>query len=386
MAGIIAQKSHINAKDVTHHVPLIYKLLESHGAHFMPIYSIALDFFSPLEENNYDAIRKPNANTVINLAGFTHSSASSQDEKKAVSMLKKLNLLYTRAMPLVVQSFKELQLSNLGLHPIQVFLNVLLPKNDCPIKPILFTGCKWATGHSVQLANRINLLVDCTLKWPNLHIKQSKKDNKGTKDPSMISFSSFYSPGWAYSANTRASIPTAMSVILCLLLSVSVPFIICLFGDIWYMWHATQSAKPNQYARSSKQSAGTFVHQLVLKHPDKLGELLVQWVTQAMTLQDCVWYFSLVTLNFQLKNLYRLVELLWRTPSPETNSKLTLSDVYSFIMDTGFYMWISPSNKHLHMENAMLSVGQNGWCVGIGLQTFHKICYELDHKMFEAVN
>jgi hypothetical protein len=28
----------------------------------------------------------------------------------------------------------------------------------------------------------------------------------------------------------------------------------------------------------------------------------------------------------------------WRMPSPETNSKLTLSDVYSFIMDIGFHM------------------------------------------------
>jgi cobalamin biosynthesis Mg chelatase CobN len=143
-------------KDNTHFVSLISKLLESRCAHFLPIYSIALDFSSTLTENNYDANDKPNVDTIINLTGFTHPSVASQDDKKTVNTLKKLILPYTRAMPLVVQSLKEWQLSDLGLCLIQVLLNVLLPVSNCPIKPMLYAGNEWATVRSVQLADCIN--------------------------------------------------------------------------------------------------------------------------------------------------------------------------------------------------------------------------------------
>ncbi len=55
-------------------------------------------------------------------------------------------------------------------------------------------------------------------------------------------------------------------------------------------------------------------------------------------------------------------------------------------MDTGFHMWISPSNKHLHMENVMFPVGWYGWCDGTGSQFFYKICCELSHEKWKAVN
>lgn len=49
-----------------------------------------------------------------------------QDHAKAVSTLQKLNVPYLCTVPLVFQSFEEWQASELGLHPIQVALQVLV--------------------------------------------------------------------------------------------------------------------------------------------------------------------------------------------------------------------------------------------------------------------
>ena len=57
-------------------------------------------------------------------------------------------------------------------------------------------------------------------------------------------------------------------------------------------------------------------------------------------------------------------------PSPETNSKLTLSDVYSFIMDTG----LIPSDKHRsHGECHAPSGSKLSGAAAPESRTFHKI-------------
>jgi magnesium chelatase subunit H len=126
--GIILQKSHINTKDDTHYVSLIAEL-ESRGARVVPIYSGGLDFSGPVEDYYYGTNGKPIVDTVINLTGFALvGGPASQDHKKAASVLKKLNVPYMCAVPLVFQSFEEWQASELGLHPIQVALQVSLPE------------------------------------------------------------------------------------------------------------------------------------------------------------------------------------------------------------------------------------------------------------------
>jgi magnesium chelatase subunit H len=47
-----------------------------------------------------------------------------QDHPKAIATLKNLDVPYICAVPLVFQSFEEWQNSELGLHPIQVALQV----------------------------------------------------------------------------------------------------------------------------------------------------------------------------------------------------------------------------------------------------------------------
>jgi len=175
--GIILQKSHINTKDDTHYVSLIAEL-ESRGARVVPIYSGGLDFSGPVEDYFYDSANRPIVDTVINLTGFALvGGPASQDHAKASKVLKRLNRPYMCAVPLVFQSFEEWQASELGLHPIQVALQVSLPEIDGAIEPIIFAGREGATGRSVPLADRVNLLADRAMKWSALKNKkpQDKK-------------------------------------------------------------------------------------------------------------------------------------------------------------------------------------------------------------------
>lgn len=175
--GLILQKSHINTADDTHYVSLIAEL-ESRGAKVVSIYSGGLDFSGPVEEYFYDAAGKPVVDTVINLTGFALvGGPASQDHKKAAAVLKKLNRPYLCAVPLVFQSFEEWQASELGLHPVQVALQVSLPEIDGAIEPIIYAGREGATGRSIPLADRVNLLADRALKWSTLKSKPNKDKN-----------------------------------------------------------------------------------------------------------------------------------------------------------------------------------------------------------------
>mmetsp|Transcript_9944 Transcript_9944/g.23564 ORF Transcript_9944/g.23564 Transcript_9944/m.23564 type:complete len:1396 (-) Transcript_9944:3161-7348(-) len=175
--GILLQKSHINTKDDTHYVSLIAEM-ESRGARVVPVYSGGLDYSGPVKEYFVDANGKPIVDTIVNLTGFALvGGPASQDHKKAANVLKDLNVPYMCAVPLVFQSFEEWQSSELGLHPIQVALQVSLPEIDGAIEPIIYAGREGATGRSVPLADRVNLLADRALKWANLKNKE-KADKK----------------------------------------------------------------------------------------------------------------------------------------------------------------------------------------------------------------
>lgn len=174
--GLVLQKSHINTKDEAHYVALISEL-EARGAKVVCIYSGGLDFSGPVDEYFYTN-GKVVVDSVINLTGFALvGGPASQDHPKAVATLKRLNKPYICAVPLVFQSFEEWQNSELGLHPIQVALQVSLPEIDGAIEPIIFAGREGATGRSVPLSDRIELLATRALKWSAL----SKKENKDKK-------------------------------------------------------------------------------------------------------------------------------------------------------------------------------------------------------------
>jgi magnesium chelatase subunit H len=177
--GLVLQKSHINTKDECHYTAVISEL-EARGAKVVCIYSGGLDFSGPIEEYFYSAgtSKKVIVDSVINLTGFALvGGPASQDHPKAIATLKGLDVPYICAVPLVFQSFEEWQNSELGLHPIQVALQVSLPEIDGAIEPIIFAGREGATGRSVPLSDRVELLANRALKWASLR----KKENKDKK-------------------------------------------------------------------------------------------------------------------------------------------------------------------------------------------------------------
>lgn len=72
-----------------------------------------------------------------------------QDAPRAIDALKKLNVPYMVSLPLVFQTTEEWLSSELGLHPVQVALQVSTPKGisisaECSGPPIPHAGVKGA--------------------------------------------------------------------------------------------------------------------------------------------------------------------------------------------------------------------------------------------------
>lgn len=65
-----------------------------------------------------------------------------QDAPRAIDALKKLNVPYLVSLPLVFQTTEEWMASELGVHPVQVALQVLalLPFAHCaPVSALVFS-------------------------------------------------------------------------------------------------------------------------------------------------------------------------------------------------------------------------------------------------------
>ena len=69
--------------------------------------------------------------------------------------LKRLNVPYMVSVPLVFQTTEEWQDSTLGLHPVQVALQVALPELDGGMEPIIFSGRDANTGRAHSLYDRV---------------------------------------------------------------------------------------------------------------------------------------------------------------------------------------------------------------------------------------
>jgi magnesium chelatase subunit H len=65
----------------------------------------------------------------------------------------------------------------LGLHPIQVALQIAIPELDGAIEPIILSGRDASTGKAIALQDRIEAIAGRALKWVNLR-KKPKLDKK----------------------------------------------------------------------------------------------------------------------------------------------------------------------------------------------------------------
>lgn len=145
--GLVLQRSHIVTGDESHYVAVIMEL-EARGAKVIPIFAAGLDFSGPVEKFLIDPVtKKPMVNSVVSLTGFALvGGPARQDHPRAVEALTKLDVPYIVALPLVFQTTEEWLNSTLGLHPIQVALQVALPELDGGMEPIVFAGRDPRTG------------------------------------------------------------------------------------------------------------------------------------------------------------------------------------------------------------------------------------------------
>lgn len=149
VVGLVLQRSHIVTGDESHYVAVIMEL-EARGAKVIPIFAGGLDFSGPVERYFIDPVtKKPMVNSVVSLTGFALvGGPARQDHPRAIEALMKLNVPYIVAVPLVFQTTEEWLNSTLGVHPIQVALQVALPELDGGMEPIVFSGRDPRTGTS----------------------------------------------------------------------------------------------------------------------------------------------------------------------------------------------------------------------------------------------
>ncbi|XP_052149583.1 magnesium-chelatase subunit ChlH, chloroplastic [Oryza glaberrima] len=175
--GLVLQRSHIVTGDDGHYVAVIMEL-EAKGAKVIPIFAGGLDFSGPTQRYLVDPITgKPFVNAVVSLTGFALvGGPARQDHPKAIAALQKLDVPYIVALPLVFQTTEEWLNSTLGLHPIQVALQVALPELDGGMEPIVFAGRDPRTGKSHALHKRVEQLCTRAIRWAEL--KRKTKEEK----------------------------------------------------------------------------------------------------------------------------------------------------------------------------------------------------------------
>ncbi|QKD81262.1 magnesium chelatase subunit H [Thermoleptolyngbya sichuanensis A183] len=170
--GLVLQRTHLVTGDDAHYVAMVQEL-ESMGARVISVFAGGLDFSKPVDSYFYDPLTKqPIVDVVVSLTGFALvGGPARQDHPKAIDSLKRLNRPYMVALPLVFQTTEEWQDSDLGLHPIQVALQIAIPELDGAIEPIIVSGRDGATGKAIALQDRIEAIAQRAMKWANLRRK-----------------------------------------------------------------------------------------------------------------------------------------------------------------------------------------------------------------------
>ncbi len=170
--GLVLQRTHLVTGDDAHYVAMVQEL-EAMGARVLPVFAGGLDFSKPVDAYFYDPVSKNSiVDTVVSLTGFALvGGPARQDHPKAIEALKRLNRPYMVALPLVFQTTEEWQDSDLGLHPIQVALQIAIPELDGAIEPIIMSGRDGTTGKAIALQDRIEAIAQRALKWSNLRRK-----------------------------------------------------------------------------------------------------------------------------------------------------------------------------------------------------------------------
>ncbi|MBD2161635.1 magnesium chelatase subunit H [Limnothrix sp. FACHB-1083] len=174
--GLVLQRTHLVTGDDAHYVGMVQEF-EAQGAKVIPVFAGGLDFSKPVDEYFYLPSKNGSEPTtivdaVVSLTGFALvGGPARQDHPKAIESLKRLNRPYMVALPLVFQTTEEWEESELGLHPIQVALQIAIPELDGAIEPIIVSGRDGNTGKAIALQDRVQAIAERALKWANLRRK-----------------------------------------------------------------------------------------------------------------------------------------------------------------------------------------------------------------------
>ncbi|TBR60552.1 magnesium chelatase subunit H [Westiellopsis prolifica IICB1] len=170
--GLVLQRTHLVTGDDAHYVAMVQEL-EAMGARVIPVFAGGLDFSKPVDAYFYEpTTKKALVDGVVSLTGFALvGGPARQDHPKAIEALKRLNRPYMVALPLVFQTTEEWMDSDLGLHPIQVALQIAIPELDGAIEPIILSGRDGTTGKAIALQDRIEAVAQRAFKWANLRRK-----------------------------------------------------------------------------------------------------------------------------------------------------------------------------------------------------------------------
>ncbi|PSO68234.1 MAG: magnesium chelatase subunit H [Cyanobacteria bacterium QH_7_48_89] len=181
--GLVLQRTHLVTGDDAHYVAMVSEL-EAMGARVIPIFAGGLDFSKPVDSYFWDSTQaKTNrggslVDIVVSLTGFALvGGPARQDHPKAIESLKRLNRPYMVSLPLVFQTTEEWEDSELGLHPIQVALQIAIPELDGAIEPIILSGRDGATGRAIALQDRVEAIAQRALNWAKLR-SQPKLEKK----------------------------------------------------------------------------------------------------------------------------------------------------------------------------------------------------------------
>ncbi|MCT0198704.1 magnesium chelatase subunit H, partial [Synechococcus sp. CS-1325] len=171
--GLVLQRSHIVTGDEAHYVAVIQEL-EYRGATVIPVFCGGLDFSKPVAAFFYDPLNpeQPIVDGVVSLTGFALiGGPARQDHPRAIEALSRLNRPYMVALPLVFQTTQEWEESDLGLHPVQVALQIAIPELDGAIEPIVLSGRDDATGKAHTLQDRVEAIAERVIRWASLRTK-----------------------------------------------------------------------------------------------------------------------------------------------------------------------------------------------------------------------
>jgi magnesium chelatase subunit H len=170
--GLVLQRTHLVTQDNAHYVAMVQEL-ECMGARVIPVFAGGLDFSKPVDAYFWNAKQNQAlVDVVVSLTGFALvGGPARQDHPKAIESLKRLNRPYMVSLPLVFQTTEEWESSDLGLHPVQVALQIAIPELDGAIEPIIASGRDGATGRSIALQDRVEAIARRAMKWGRLRKK-----------------------------------------------------------------------------------------------------------------------------------------------------------------------------------------------------------------------